>query len=259
MKVGLALSGGGARGIAHIGMIKALEEEGVEFSCISGASAGAIVGVLYASGYKSDEIFEIIRSTNFIKIMKPAFNWRGLLNMQNVGQYLSQFLREDDFSKLKIPFIVSATDVKKGKVKYFTKGKLIKPVLASCSIPVMFDPVQINRSYYIDGGILDNLPVKPLKKQTDFIIGMHVNPIALEIMPTNWKDMMERSLLMAVSSATYLKKKKCDVFWEPEELAKFKVFDYKKSKELFNIGYEYARKQIENGALKKLGQLNEVH
>jgi NTE family protein len=251
-KIGLSLSGGGARGFAHLGMIKALEEEAIQFDVIAGASAGAIVGLLYATGRKADEIYEITSKLNFLKIFRPALNWRGLLKLENVATVLRQYIENDNFASLKVPLIICATDLRKGKIKYFRKGELIQPTLASCSIPVVFDPVTIGKSQYIDGGILDNLPVKPLKKEADFIIGMHVNPIQADYEPGNWKDLMERSLLMAVSSGTYLKKKKCDLFWEPQELARFKVFDYKKSKEMYEIGYKYARDQIQNGALKKL-------
>lgn len=251
-KIGLSLSGGGARGFAHLGMIKALEEEGVEFNLISGASAGAIVGLLYATGRKADEIYEITSKLNFLKIFRPALNWRGLLKLENVASVLRQYIEKDDFSSLKTPLIISATDLGKGKIKYFRKGQLIQPTLASCSIPVVFDPVTIGDSQYIDGGILDNLPVKPLKKETDFIIGMHVNPIQADYEPSNWRDLMERSLLMAVSAGTYLKKKKCDLFWEPQQLSSFKVFDYKKSGEMYEIGYRYAKQEIEAGALRKL-------
>lgn len=252
MKVGLVLSGGGARCIAQLGMIQALEEQGIKFSAISGASAGAIVGTLYSSGLKPKEILDIVLQTNFLKILKPAFNWHSLLKLENAANLFQQYLPEDDFESLNIPMVIAATDLKKSKIKYFKKGPIIRPLIASCSIPVVFDPVRISRNLYIDGGVLDNLPVKPIKKKTDFLIAMHVNPIESGYRMSGWKDLMERSLLMAISSATYHQKKKCDIFWEPEGLSKFKVFDYKKGQKMFEIGYNYGLERIEKGDLKQL-------
>jgi len=119
-------------------------------------------------------------------------------------------------------------------------------------LPVIFDPVDINGSPYIDGGILDNLPIVPLKKNCDFIIAMHCNPIEKNYMVNNWKELMERSLLMAISSATYLNKKKCDLFWEPPEVARYKVFDFKKAREIYEVGYNFAKSQLKNSRIDKL-------
>ncbi len=252
MKVGLALSGGGMRSVVHLGMMQVLEEEGVAFDVISGASAGAVVGALRCSGYKPLEILEIIDSINFLKVIKPAFNWRGLLKIESAARTLKKYIKEDNFKNLKKPLIVSATDLSKGQIKYFKKGQLIKPVLASCSLPVIFDPVVINGVSYIDGGVLDNLPVLPLRKKCDFIIGMHSNPIGKNHRANNWKELMERSLLLSISGATYQKKKKCDVFWEPLDVAKYNVFDFRKAREIYQVGYDYARSQLASFPFEKL-------
>ncbi|MBV6647314.1 MAG: patatin-like phospholipase family protein [Cyclobacteriaceae bacterium] len=244
MKVGLALSGGGARGIAHLGMIKALEEEGLTFDAVAGASAGALIGALYCYGYPPDEIVKFISKTNFLKIFKPALNWRGLLKLESGHDELRKYLEQDNFSALKTPLIIAATDVRKGVVKYFKKGKLIKPILASCCIPVLFDPVSVKGVHYIDGGIMDNLPVSPIKKKVDYIIGLHCNPLGSDYKVSSWKDLMERSLLMAISSNTYVSKRRCDLFWEPPGLVNFKVLDFKKAMELYKIGYEYGKQQL---------------
>jgi NTE family protein len=244
MKVGLALSGGGIRCMAHIGMMQALEEEGVKFDVVAGASGGALGGALHCAGYSPKEILEIIESINFLKVLKPALNWRGLLKLEAAAPLVASYFKEDSFDTLLKPLVVSATNLKKGKAKYFKKGQLVKPLLASCSIPVVFDPIVINGTPYIDGGVLDNLPVSPLKK-CDYIIGLHCNPIADDFKVTNWRGLMERSLLMAISSGTYLNRKKCDLFWEPQEVWNYKVYDFKKARELYRIGYRYAQRQFE--------------
>lgn len=250
MKIGLSLSGGGARGIAHLGMMKALIEEGFSFDRVTGASAGSIAGALYCNDISPDQGLDIIKSINFYKLLKPALNWRGLLKLENAAPLLEAHL-PSHFERLKRPLIVAGTDLNKGKVKYFQKGQLILPILASCSIPVIFDPILINKTPYIDGGILDNLPIKPIKK-CDFIVGMHCNPIGVNYKMSNWKDLMERSMLMAITAATYQNKKKCDVFLEPPALANFTVFDFKKAQELFDIGYNYVKQDIPIRQIEKL-------
>ena len=108
--IGLVLSGGGARGVAHIGVIQALEELGLKFSCISGTSAGSIVGALYAHGHSTREIFSIIQQVSIFKSLRPAWTWSGLLKMDGMNEFLSKYLRENEFSKLKIPLTIAATE-----------------------------------------------------------------------------------------------------------------------------------------------------
>jgi len=162
MKIGLTLSGGGVRGVAHLGVIKALEESGFQFARVSGASAGSIIGAFYCNGYSTDEILEIIEKTSLYKLVRPALSWRGLLKLDNAVKGFKTYLPHDSFEGLKTPLHIAATDINKGETKYFHEGPLLKVIQASSSIPVVFDPVNINGSVYIDGGILNNLPVEPL-------------------------------------------------------------------------------------------------
>ncbi len=255
MKIGLALSGGGIRSMVHLGMMSALDEEGIKFDIVSGTSAGAIGGALYCAGLSPKEVLEAIDSTNYFKILRPALNWRGLLKIENAAELMLKYIPHNRFEKLKMPLVVAATNIKKGKIKYFKKGELIKPVLASCAIPVVFDPVQIDGVPYGDGGLIDNLPVKPIKKKCDFVLGMHCNPIENKYEAKNWKELMERSMLLAISSATYLNKKKCDLFWEPPEIANYNVFEYRKAKEIYEVGYRFAKKQLKTNPFQKFIQV----
>ncbi|MDH5602425.1 MAG: patatin-like phospholipase family protein, partial [Cyclobacteriaceae bacterium] len=105
MKIGLALSGGGARGIAHLGVLKALEEKKIKPSIISGTSAGALTGALYAYGYSPDELFDIIAKTRIITAMRPSLSVKGLLKPETLGDILKKYIEKDDFSSLKIPLV----------------------------------------------------------------------------------------------------------------------------------------------------------
>src|SRR5918993_737657 len=140
MKIGLVLSGGGARGICHLGVIKALEEFGVKFDYISGTSAGSITGALYSYGYKPDEIMEMIASHSFARSLRLAWTWTGLLKLDGLRELFLKFIPENSFEVLKIPVTVAATEIKKGKIEYFTQGELIPAILASSCVPAVFNP-----------------------------------------------------------------------------------------------------------------------
>jgi hypothetical protein len=120
-----------------LGVMKALEEFGITFSEISGTSAGSIAGAFYCSGYKPDEILDIISKTGFLKSVRPAWAWTGLLSMDGFRDVLCKYLPDNSFEKLKIPLTVSATEIRHGRVTYFNSGELISRVIASSSIPAL--------------------------------------------------------------------------------------------------------------------------
>ena len=244
MQIGIALSGGGARGIAHIGIMKALKEKGVKLAAISGTSAGAIVGAMYSYGYEADEILEIIIKTSFLKRMRPALAKTGLLKIENLKDIFLKYLPENDFSALKIPLTVAATELKKGETVFFSEGELITPILASCCVPVLFNPVKYRGGMYVDGGILNNLPVEPIRDKMDFIIGCHTNPIDDDFDVKNVKVLIERSLLMAINGNTQKRKEMCNLLIEPPDLKKYAGSELSKARELFDVGYQFTRENF---------------
>ncbi len=244
MKIGLTLSGGGVRGVAHLGVIKALEEHGFTFSRVSGASAGSIIGAFYCYGYSTDEILEIIEKTSLYKMVRPAISWRGLLKLDKAIDGFKTYLPEDTFESLKKPLHIAVTNISKAETRFFYEGELIKVIQASSSIPVVFDPVEIDGQYYIDGGILNNLPVEPLLGICDKIVGVHCNPIGETSASINMKMLMERSLHLAINQNVAARKHRCHLYIEPEGLEQFGVFDVKKVREIYQIGYDYTKKLI---------------
>jgi NTE family protein len=255
-KVGLVLSGGGARGISHLGVMQALNESGVKFDFISGSSAGSIMGALYAHGYTPEQILEIVAETNLLSIIRPAMSWSGLLKMDKAYSILLELLPEDSFQSLKIPLYVAATNVKKAKTKYFSKGKLVKPLIASSCIPVLFDPVEIMGKFYIDGGVMNNLPYEPLKNKCSTIIGVHCNPINSKHKPSNMKELMERTMMMTINFNVYSRRGQCNMFIEAPGLDKYHVMDFKKGHELYDIGYKYTIKYLHKYETQKVSLLN---
>jgi len=239
MKIGLALSGGGARGVAHVGVIKALEEVGLQFSSMSGTSAGSIVGALYAYGHTPDGIMEIIQQISIFKSVRPAWTWAGLLTMDGMRDLLLKYMPSNSFQALKIPLTIAATEIRRGEIHYFTEGELVPAIMASCSIPAMFKPMSYRSGLYVDGGVFDNLPSRPLIGTCDIIVGSHCNQIPGEFDATSMKAVVERTLLMAINANTMTGKAFCDVVIEPPSLGRFGGFEIAKAREIFDIAYTF--------------------
>jgi NTE family protein len=244
MKVGLVLSGGGARGISHIGVIKALTEMGINISQISGTSAGAIVGTLYSYGFTPDEILEHVVATSLFRAMRPAWTWTGLLSLEGLGTAITKLLPENNFDCLKIPMTIAATDIRQGKSVYFTEGELVPALLASCCVPAVFNPVEFNGGVYVDGGLMDNLPAKPIRGKCDLLIGSHCNYISNAFDIRNIRSVIERSLLIAINGNTTISKSMCDILIEPPDVGNYSGFDLKRAKNLFETGYRFVKENF---------------
>ena len=238
MEIGLVLSGGGARGIAHLGVLKALQEQGVTISRIAGTSAGAISGALFAQGFSPDEILKRIESPTLLWHLRPAFNM-GILRIDAAIELYRKYIPHDTFEGLQIPLHVVAVDVNGGNLVVFDSGELIRPVLASSCLPGIFEPITINKIQYIDGGVLNNMPVEVIENKVDFVIGSHCNPIHWQKPLANMRDIIERSLVLAVQSKTRERFAKCNVLIEPAELSRFDVFDVRRARDMFRIGYKH--------------------
>jgi NTE family protein len=249
MKIGLALSGGGARGVSHLGAVKALTEQGIRPQIISGTSAGAIAGGLLAYGYSPDEVLEIIMRTNFVRYLRPSFGGNGLLRLDRLEEMYKQYIPENTFECLKIPFVVSATDVHAGETVCFREGELARPVVASCSLPGLFAPIYYQDRFLVDGGVLSNMPVEPLAGWADYIIGIHCNPFKQNCPPKNLREVVTRSIILAVHSKNKESFEKCDLFIEPPQLCDYSLYNLKRARELFELGYRYTQKLLQEAAI----------
>jgi NTE family protein len=252
MRFGLVLSGGGARGIAHIGAVKALFEHGFKPDIISGASSGAFVGAMLANGHAPDEIIELITETSFYPYLRFGFGASGLLQMNRLEAVLCKYIPENRFESLKIPLVVTATDVVSGEEVQFRSGEMAMPVLASCCIPGVFSPIQFKGHTLVDGGVLNNLPVEPIIQDADYIVGMHCNPFAIDKPMKRTTEIVYRSLILAMHSKTRERFKMCDLLVEPPELSRFSIFDFRKARQLFDVGYQYTRGLLDKNPLKNI-------
>lgn len=243
-KIGLVLSGGGARGISHVGAIKALTEHGIRPDIISGTSAGAFIGALLAYGYSADDILDIFLKTNFINYLRFGFSLGGLLKIDRAEEILKKYVPENSFEALKIPLAVTATDINAGEEICFREGELAKPVLASCCLPGLFKPLFFQGRELVDGAIFNNLPVAAIEKEADYIIGIHCNPILLQKSSSNMHHITYRSFRLAMRGKAKASLDRCNLLIEAPELFDFNTFDFRKTQKLFDIGYHYTRKLL---------------
>lgn len=248
MTTGLVLSGGGMRGAAHIGAIKALEEHGIVPTHVAGSSAGAVVGALYAYGYNCEDMLTFFKGINILDIKKYALNKPGLIDAEKFYSGFKTYLKNDDFAFLKKQLSITATNILDGTLEIFKAGELIKPILASAALPGIFTPVKIESLYYVDGGVLNNFPVELLKSTCDTIIGIYVNSFD-SIKITDLKhshNVMLRALHIKSANEDIKKFKDCDLVITPEGMDKFGVLDKNHLNDIFNLGYEATKKELTN-------------
>jgi NTE family protein len=243
---GIVLSGGGARGFSHLGVLQALNEEGVYPDIISGTSAGSIAGLFIADGYSPLETLDLLSKNRRIDYLSFTMPKDGLLEMSGMKKILQKHIRANNFKDLKIPLYVAATDLNHGKIRYFHTGNVIDAVIASSSIPVIFKPYIIKGTYFVDGGVLDNLPVFPLLGKCKKYIGSYVNPVGYQETFSNIFVIAERAFHLGVSKEILSKSKKFDLFIDPPELENFNILNPDKAKEIYEIGYKATKKALEN-------------
>lgn len=237
-KLGLALSGGGAKGFAHIGAMKAFKEKGLKPDIISGVSAGAIIGVLFCDGYEPDEIIEIFSDKSFTSLAEFAVPRGGLMTFNGLKGFLEKHLRAKTFEELKIPLVVTATDFDNNESISFRSGPLIDIICASSSIPIIFHPVKIDNINYVDGGVLCNLPVRPIRKECKKIIGINVTAHLTPNYKRSIIGVMERSFLMMLKANTLPDKALCDIYIESEEEKGYNIFNLENLQEFVQLGYD---------------------
>ena len=243
-KIGLALSGGGALGFAHIGVLQALEEHGVKPDFISGSSMGAIIGAIYCAGYSPAKIMRIIQAEKLYKLdklMSPNLNFKqkGLSSHATLRATLKELIPHDCFDSLEIPFAVCVTNITSGIYEYYYSDKgIVEYVVASASIPGVFDPVVIKNTTYVDGGVLNNLPAEILhQKGCDYIIGVDVLPF-LPVEKKSILDITLWSIRLMQHSNTQNGIKYCNWLIESNAIEKYNEFEFDKYKEIYQYGYK---------------------
>ena len=240
------LSGGGCRGFAHLGAVKALQEHDIYPSEISGTSSGAIAGAFLANGFTPDEIKDIfLEKLKLNMLSRNEFKF-GLISMKKIRIFLQKNLRYKKFEDLPIPFYATATSFTDGCQHIFNRGNIIDAIIASSSIPVMFPPVVIHGMPYVDGGLSNNLPIEPFSDHKKDIICIHVNPIKSFNPGESVFDVMDRAMHLSFREKVDRSSDGCFLFIEPKELEGYGLFDIERIREIFDIGYDFTRKLLKH-------------
>lgn len=241
-RLGLALSGGGARGFSHIGVVLALERFGLKASICAGVSAGSIAAAMYGAGFTGaqmrDCFIEHLRFGDFKEWTMPR---DGLMSLRRFEKLLRQWLPTQKLEEMQIPTYICATNLDKGVSTGFSAGDTVQAVLASCSIPVLFPPVRINGVHYIDGGVLRNLPAWAIRDKCDILLGSNCNPLdrnyryrssILSIALRSYQLVMKGNVLQDLE--------KCDYVIQNRSLSRYSTFSVKEMDRIILEGYEAA-------------------
>jgi NTE family protein len=239
-RIGIALSGGGTRGVVHIGVLQALEENGIFPSIISGTSAGSIVGAMYAHGYTPAEIFAIASERSLIWMFSLRLPNKGFVRHSFLRKMLFRYLPEKNFEELKKPLYVAIANLNTGKTEIKSSGPLHDVIVASSSIPVLYEPIKIGHHWFADGGLLMNLPVSPIRESASYVIG--VNLIPRKVLGSDEVNTIAgvaaRTFNLAAINTIEPELKYCDIVIEPEALYQYSRFNFTKIREMYEIGYQ---------------------
>jgi NTE family protein len=253
-KLGLALGSGGTRGVTHVGVLKALEEEGIKPDYIAGCSMGAVVGACYCKGMTVDEMYGVVKHLKTGDIMDLSavpITKLGLLKGNKMRKLLLSNIGDITFDELKIPFCCVASDLLSGELVELNSGKVAIAVQASSSIPTIFRPVKMNDKLLVDGGVLCRVPVGQVKRMgADVIIGVDAlmntgeavakvpNIVSMVLRVYDMLDYRNSSMMREREN------KDCNLWLEPE-MSGMSQYVVKDMDRAFNEGYEIAKKNMD--------------
>ena len=251
-KLGIAFSGGGAKAAAHCGALQALQEYGIRPDVVSGTSAGALVATLYSAGFTPKQMIELFQGLNFFKdIVMPSVPKGGLFNSKPLVEIIRKNLPYTRLEALPIPTYLVASDLEHGVPKVFSKGEIAPRVVASCSIPVIFQPMSINGVHYVDGGAFQNLPVSAIREKCEKVIALSLNHLEEDKYKDNLISVAYRSFLMMMVSNVSSDTAQADMFIELDTYG-CTAYDMSRIEELFFRGYESAVKVLEENGYSRV-------
>ena len=253
-RLGIALTGGGARGFAHAGALAAIEEAGFKPDIIAGVSAGSVVGALYAAGISPLRMVEIFAEQKAMSFVDFKPRGGGLFSLDPFRKFIEKNLGSyKNLEDLPIPTYIGVTDFDHGVSHEFHAGPIADLVVASCSIPIVFSPVTINGTAFVDGGVLRNHPAWIIRDKCDFLIGVNVSPLE-----TKLKDKADSFLSVALRTYNLMAKanqsndmKLCDLNISTHEISHYRTFDLSHIKNVYVSGYANARRALRQAGLWK--------
>ena len=243
-RIGLALGGGAILGAAHIGVLKVFDEEKIPISAISGTSIGAFVAALYAFGVSPGQIEKIALELDWLDISGFAFSRLGLLSNEKMGKKIDEVLGEVQFKDARIPLSIIATDIGRFEKVVLEMGDVARAVMASACVPGIFIPVEIDDHLLVDGGLMENVPISPLKRRgMDKIIGVDLNAGRKYKKPDDLIDVVLNAIDIAIDNATRMQTRIADLLIAPE-LSAYNRADADHVQDLIRGGYTAARRMI---------------
>ena len=248
--IGLALSGGGARGFAHLGALYAMDEMGIKPDIIAGVSAGAIVAAFYASGLKPLEIMKLFMISIFSDFCEIGMPRYGFFNMNGFKLFLKKYLPVERIEQCSVPVVLCATDLDSGTAVQWRKGAMAERVMASCAIPIVFKPIKIDGVNYVDGGVMHNMPAWAIRKECSHLIGINVSPLIKNKAPTgSILEIAQRSYHLLARTNAISDLSLCDTVISTDTIASMQVFNMKEKERIFKSGYKSAKQALQNSIL----------
>jgi NTE family protein len=243
--IGLALGGGAAKGVAHVGVLKALEDANVDIEYIAGTSVGAMLAALYAFNVNIDTIGELSRRLTLSKVTTFKLNKTGFFSTHSLKELMLEYLGDVNIEDAKIPLAIVATDINSGEEVILTSGSLADAVCASAAIPGIYIPVVIGNRTLVDGGLVQNVPIEAVKAMgAGVTIASHLNSVSHYSEPSHVLDVMRNAFEIAVSHHTQDQVADADLLIGMD-LSDFSLRDNtERYDELFAIGYDSANKAL---------------
>ena len=249
--VGLALSGGGARGFAHLGALYAMDEMGIKPDIIAGVSAGAIVAAFYASGLKPLEIMKLFMISKFSDFAEIGIPRNGFFNMNGFKAFLTKYLPVERIEECHVPVVLCATDLDNGTAVQWREGSMAERVMASCAIPIVFKPIKIDGVNYVDGGVMHNMPAWAIRKECDHLIGINVSPLINKAPTGSLLEVAQRSYHLLARTNAITDLALCDTVISTDTIASMQVFNMKEKERIFKSGYKSAKYALKNSIFTK--------
>lgn len=238
-RIGVAFSGGGARGFAHAGALKALEELGIKPTIVAGVSAGAVIAALYSAGVKPEEMIDVFAEVKFSTSCELALGGCGVFKIDRFIKFIETQLRgHKNLEDLPIATHICATDFDNDRAVDFTTGNIAQRVGASCSIPILFKPINIDGVNYVDGGVLRNLPAWAIRQHCDKLIGINCSPMGdEEPRMGSIIDVAQHTYRLMTKQNVKVDADMCDLVVETRDIAHYRVFNMKETNKVYSSGY----------------------
>jgi len=237
----LALSGGGARGAFHLGVLQYLDENNIKVKAICATSIGSIVGASYASGVSPKKQLELLKQKSTKKVF--SFSWfrESLFNIDLKSKAIDSLINKEKLEQLDIPLYLTAVDLESGEEISFERGDLKTICTASSALVPVFKPVEYQGRVLVDGGFFNHMPYKPLKKYDLPLVGVNLNPLVKKPSRKRFMSYLKKVMAIRMFIAAESQRGEYDYYISNDEILKYSIFSFKNFDKLFKLGYEEAK------------------